>query len=274
LSLATAGHTARGASGLADCVAAHLGIALDKGQEDSEGRKVRTGFGQFLGRPPSEIPAAYLTYLGRGVVGTWHRFPELPRRIQEVLRNARGVYGYAGDNWLRDAVRRFGQLTHHLQLRASIVMDVLRTNGIGIDQGRQEEKAGKVRAEMEACRERLRKRGYLPGEQGCDKSLQSVLSQFRRENPDVELRTTPTGKWSTAEESLAELAAVDTFFADFTTFKNCEKLLSTYLKKMGQPRMHPRFGYLLETGRTYCGGGFNLQNLPREKDAESAAGTV
>src|SRR5262249_18628081 len=98
--------------------------------------------------------------------------------------------------------------------------------------------------------------------------------QFRRENPDVELRTTPTGKWSTAEENLAELAAVDTFFADFTTFKTCEKLLSTYLRKMGRPRLHPRFGYLLETGRTYCGGGFNLQNLPREKDAESAAGTV
>src|SRR5262249_33165126 len=97
--------------------------------------------------------------------------------------------------------------------------------------------------------------------------------QFRRENPDVELRTTPTGKWSTAEENLAELAAVDTFFADFTTFKTCEKLLSTYLRKMGRPRLHPRFGYLLETGRTYCGGGFNLQNLPREKDAESAAGT-
>src|SRR5262245_10218430 len=43
---------------------------------------------------------------------------------------------------------------------------------------------------------------------------------------------------------------------------------------MGQPRLHPRFGYLLETGPTYCGGGFNVQNLPREKDAESAAGTV
>src|SRR5262249_19848860 len=211
----------------------------------------------------------YLTYLGRDVIATWHLFEELHRQIQEVLRNASGVFGYAGDNWLQDAIGRFGPLTHHVQLRASIVMDVLRTNGIAIDQARQEEKAQKVRTEMESCRERLRLRGYLPGEPGCDKALQSILSQFRRENPDVELRTTPTGKWSTAEENLAELAAVDTFFADFSTFKTCEKLLSTYLKKMGQPRLHPRFGYLLETGRTYCGGGFHFHKLPREKDPAS-----
>jgi DNA polymerase I len=30
----------------------------------------------------------------------------------------------------------------------------------------------------------------------------------------------------------------------------------------------------LETGRTYCGGGFNLQNLPREKGADSVTNTI
>lgn len=43
---------------------------------------------------------------------------------------------------------------------------------------------------------------------------------------------------------------------------------------MGRPRLHPKFGYLLQTGRTYCGGGFNLQNLPKEKDEGDAAATV
>ena len=42
-----------------------------------------------------------------------------------------------------------------------------------------------------------------------------------------------------------------------------EKLESTYLSKMDRPRLHPRFNYLLRTGRTSCDG-FNLQNLPRE----------
>src|SRR5206468_11589295 len=71
-----------------------------------------------------------------------------------------------------------------------------------------------------------------------------------------------------------ELAHRDPFFADYATFKTAEKLLKTYLCKMGRARLHPRFGYLLQTGRTYCGGGFNLQNLPREKGEASAAATV
>ena len=53
-----------------------------------------------------------------------------------------------------------------------------------------------------------------------------------------------------------------------------EKMLSTYLTKMNRKRLRPRFGYLLQTGRTFCGGGFNLQNLPRETDESAAARTI
>ena len=35
---------------------------------------------------------------------------------------------------------------------------------------------------------------------------------------------------------------------------------------MDRPRLYPKFNYLLVTGRMSCGGGFNLQNLPRESD--------
>src|SRR5262249_30458662 len=140
---------------------------------------------------------------------------------------------------------------------------------------RREEKAARVREAQEACRERLRHPGYLPGQKGCDKALQSILSEFRREHPGVEMARTPSGKgWSTAEEDLADLAREDDFFADLLHFRAAEKLLSTYLTKMGRPRLHPKFGYLLQTGRTYCGGGFNLQNLPKEKDEGDVAATV
>jgi hypothetical protein len=60
LSLATAGHTARGESSLEDCVRAHLGPDLPKHLRDERGDDVRTGFGRFLGRTPHEIPEAYL----------------------------------------------------------------------------------------------------------------------------------------------------------------------------------------------------------------------
>jgi hypothetical protein len=56
LSLATAGHTARGESGLADCVSAHLGISLDKGQEDSGGRRCAPASANFWASRPRVSP--------------------------------------------------------------------------------------------------------------------------------------------------------------------------------------------------------------------------
>jgi hypothetical protein len=272
-SLATAGHTARGDCGLADSCRAHLGIDLDKHQADTKGKTVRTNFGEFLGKPPSSIPTEYLNYLAHDVIVTWHLFLELNRRIKELLQNANAVYGFVSPEWLKHVTSRFGPLTHHIQLKASILIEVLRSNGIGVDPNRREEKARKVQEALDSCKERMRRRGFLVDEPGSDKALQSILTELKRRSPALELKTTATGKWSTTEEDLAELADADGFFADYRTYKAAEKLLSSYLRKMGPARLHPQFGYLLETGRTYCRG-FTLQNLPREKDLKDAAATI
>jgi hypothetical protein len=266
LSLATAGHTALGEASLHDCALIHLGVTLQKDQTDSHGKKVRTSFGEFLGRPLSEIPAQYLIYLGQDALATFHLFGELHRLIKDVLQHSHNVWGFVNGDWLRDVVRRFGPLTHHVQLRCSILMDVLRSNGIGVCPTRREEKELKVRALANECKERLRRRGYLVGEKGNVKAMQSILEQFRRDHPDVELKRTESGKqWSTAEEDLADLAGLDSFFRDYASYHSAEKLLGTYLNKMGPTRIHARFNYLLVTGRTSCSG-FTLQNLPNEKD--------
>jgi hypothetical protein len=266
-SLATEGHPARGAASLYDCALAHLGVTLQKDQKDAQGRVVRTNFGQFLGKPPSTIPTEYLSYLAQDAIATWHLFWELHRLIKQVLQNAQTAYGCVSTQWLQDVIRRFGPLTHHIQLKASIVVDVLTANGIGIDQAQHEEKRSSVQAVLERCKERMRQRGFLVGEKGSGKALQSILNQFHREHSDVELERTASGKeWSTSEENLSELAREDPFFGDYIKYRQAEKLVSTYLCKMGKPRLHPKFGYLLATGRTYCGGGFNIQNLPQEQD--------
>ncbi len=275
LTLATEGHTARGDSSLTDCVRDLLGLDLPKILRDERGEAVRTGFGQFLGRLPREIPADYLTYAGRDTLATWLLFVEVNQRIRRVLSGSRGTWGFVDDAWLREVIGRFGPLTHHVQLRASILMDALRANGIAIDAVRRAQKLAQVQRLRESCRERLRRRGFLPGEPGCGKALQSVLAQYRREHPEVELRRTPAGnRYSTSEEDLAELAGDDGFFRDYLDYRAAEKLASTYLKGMGRDRLRAGFGFLLETGRTYCGGGFNLQNLPRESAELEAARTI
>jgi hypothetical protein len=275
LSLAIDGHTARGACGLDDCADELLGAALPKNLRDQEGNDVRTGFGRFLGRPLAEVPEAYLHYAAGDVLVTWHLFWELNRRIKLLLQQAGNVWGYGGETWLKEVVRRHGPLTHHVQLRAAILMDELTTNGIAIDSDRRDEKLRCVEAAKEECRERMRKRGYLVDQPGSRKAFQSILREFARNHPGIELKLTESGKGiSTALEDLAEAAAEDRFFKDYLTYKQLEKLASTYLNKMGRPRLHAKFGFLLDTGRTYCGGGFNLQNLPKEKDKSEAAATI
>lgn len=148
-------------------------------------------------------------------------------------------------------------------------------NGIAIDQARRAEKLKLVEAIRDEAAETLRRAGYLVGEPGSHKAMQSILAQFAREHPEVELALTPSGeKYSTAEEDLAPLASEGEFFAAYARYRAAEKLTSTYLRKMDRPRLHPRFGYLVDPGRTSCGGGFNLQNLPREKDEKAASNTI
>jgi hypothetical protein len=264
LSLATAGHPARGESALDDCVLAHLGLELPKDVKDAEGRDVRTGFGRYLGRPLDEVPEAYLRYAAGDPLATWHLFWELRKLISGVLGSSSRVWGYVGEPWLRDAARRHGPLTHHIQLRASILMDALNATGIAIDAARREEKLASVQAERARLRERLRLRGYLVGETGSSKAMQSILLRFARKHPEVPMRRTPSGRFSTAEDDLAALAPLDDFFTDYAGYRSAEKLESTYLAKMARPRVYPRFDYLLHTGRTSCSG-FVLQGLPKER---------
>jgi hypothetical protein len=90
------GHTARGCSGLADCVRAHLQLELTKDLRDRAGDAVRTGFGRYLGRPPSEVPEQHLAYLARDALAAFHLHAEFRALIGRLLRDAPGVWGYAG----------------------------------------------------------------------------------------------------------------------------------------------------------------------------------
>src|SRR5262249_18659250 len=148
-------------------------------------------------------------------------------------------------------------------------------NGVAVDRERSGEKARRVEEVMAERKERLRLRGFLVGEANSSKVLQKILERFHREHPEVEMhRTEPGERWSTAEEHLLDIAGEDDFFRDYLHYKSAEKLLGTYLRKMTCSRLHPGFGFLLATGRTWCGGGFNLQNLPREVGEKDATATI
>jgi hypothetical protein len=160
--LGSEGHTALGTgqSTLEHCAARYLGFSLPKDVRDSRGQDIRTSFGQWLGRHPREIEPVYLEYLGKDVLVTWLVFRRQREMLHELLRNNQGVFGYVSPQWLADQVRRWGWQTHHIQLKASIVLQAVTACGLGIDLDRRNDLVQQLDGVLAELRESLSRHGY------------------------------------------------------------------------------------------------------------------
>ena len=124
--LGTAGHTAsfKGQSTLEYCVQEHLDVELPKDTKDSRGKAVRLSYGQWLNQPPEKIDPIYLDYLAKDAMATYLLFVRLRSHLKELLvENSRDAWGYVSPEWLKGQIRRWGWQTHHIQLRAAIVLE-------------------------------------------------------------------------------------------------------------------------------------------------------
>lgn len=259
------GHPANrtGESTLDRCARDYLGVELDKHAKGVSGEEVRRGFGKFLGRHPREIPAAYLEYLAADALATALLFRELTGRIKTLLAGAGGAWGYVSPDWLAEQSEKWGPLTHHIQLKAAAALDAVTAAGIGIDLGVRDELLKEIQGEREQLRQQLEGMGYRPGE-GSSKALQERIARFAERHPEPKLERTATGKFSTDGEQLQRLADRDPFFRTLLDHRAADKLVGSFLEKLGSSRLHPSFDVLKNTGRTSSMGDINAQNLPRD----------
>lgn len=272
LSLARDGHTARGESSLAQCCSEFLGIKLEKRRTDDEGHDVRTGFGRFRGRHITAIPAEYLRYAAADVLATWHLFRRLITDIQVLYRDMTGIFGALDIDDLRNQIAKHGPLTHHIQLRVSIVCYQMIRNGISVDVDAASSRSAELDATIDKCVSELTKKGYVPGRAGNQAVLQKMIADIAGADPSLSIPRTPSGgRFSTTAEVLKPLGEIDPFFITFVELQHAGKLKKTCASRLTKPRVHPRFSYLLTTGRTCCSGAINLQNLPKEDPVEGGA---
>ena len=271
------GHAAigKGQSTLATCVSKCLGIELPKDELDEDGDDIRKGFNKYLHIPISDIATDALTYAANDVLATHSLLAELMRRLETLRQMAARCFGYVSRDHLADCWREYGPLTHDTQLRATIVFEEMRANGIHIDQERREQKLGDLDAILEEHGRLLTAAGIPIAGGGSAKAIQRRLEKIAADNPQLELSLTPVGKFSTKAEDLAEAAAYDAdgVLLKYVEYKAAEKLRNTYIEKMGA-RLHPRFGILMRTGRTNCTGDLALQTIPKELNATAATVTV
>ncbi len=266
--LASQGHTANGKGGstLEACVAEYLGLDLPKDGVDAHGNSIRLSFGQYLHRAAAEIEPIYLEYLAKDTLATFLVYNELLQRINDVLRESHNVWGFISQPWLAAQTKNFGPLTHHIQLPGAIVLREISGNGLAIDADHRDQLVQQLQEVREEHRAELRKLGYMPGQEGSHKALQEILHRFSAKHPAIHFsRTASRGDYATSEEALQALKGIEPFIDALLAYRAVDKLLSTFLEKMGRTRIHPSFEALVRTGRTSSFGELNAQNLPRDE---------
>ncbi|OWK37433.1 DNA polymerase [Fimbriiglobus ruber] len=266
LALGANGHTAAGVgeSTLDRCVAEHLGETLPKSQTDSQGRVVRLSFGRWLRRPSADIEPVYLDCLARVTAATFLLFGRLRAGLERLLAESGGSWGYVSPDWLAAQVQRWGWQTHHIQVRASIVLRAVTANGLTLDLDRRDELTARLQAEATRLREELRLHGYLAGQPGAEAALQSILRRLERTLPGVTFPRTAGGKYATSREALGEQAARVPFLVTLASYQAIESLLGGFVSRVRKRVVHPSFDPLVRSGRTSSFGELNAQNLPRE----------
>jgi hypothetical protein len=264
--LGTEGHTADGAgeSTLEACAARYLGIELPKDVCALDGRDIRTSYGRWLDRDSSEIEPVYLEYLARDVIATRAVCAALRSRIAALRAGAHGAWGFVSDRWLDDCRERFGPLTHHIQLKAAIVLQAVTANGMRIDAAARDRLVPELERERDRLRASLRDQGCLVDGTGSRKSLQTKFRKLEVQHPTVTFPRTESGEYATAADALSELVGAVPFVDELLAHRGVDKLLSSFLAKLDHPVVRPSFRTLTRTGRTSSFGELNAQNLPRD----------
>lgn len=269
--LATEGHPANGKneSDLEHCVEVYLGAELPKDTVDSKGKSVRLSYGQWLNRPPTEIEPVYLDYLAKDAIATWLVNKKIRDLLRPLLAQNTRTWGYVSPQWLRDVQQRWGLQTHHIQLRAAIVLKEITANGLHLDLSQREAVVLRLGYSRSRLSEALRRHGYLVGGTGSNKSLQAIFTRLERQHRDLYFAKTESGKFATSYEALQDLAGAVPFVRLLLEYREVDKLLGSFLNKMGKRVLHPSFNVLARSGRTSSFGEINAQNLPRNDDVRS-----
>jgi DNA polymerase I-like protein with 3'-5' exonuclease and polymerase domains len=184
--------------------------------------------------------------------------------LVDLLNSSTETWGFVPGPWLAEQARRWGLQTHHIQLKASIVLDAISANGLTLDAQRTGARVTELECSLKAMEQELRDHGYMPGQKGCDKALQAILTRLERAHPECDFPRTASGKYSKSAEAIGELAATVPFLTTLFKYNEVKKLLSCYFGRMRRLVVHPSFNVLARTGRTTSFGEINAQNLPRD----------
>jgi len=197
----------------------------------------------------------------------WSRdVPPTPERLVYALADARNTWDlYETLLHVHDYPR---SLTHDIQLKGAIALMDCEYRGVPFNLERQGEFMRACDDDIAAHLEHLVARGYVPKKKGNTKDLQRILTeeetagdfQLPRLETAAALRK-PVRPIATGADELAKFKDKSMFLHHYLAWKETAKL-KTFVEKLDQPMIYPRYDTMKNTGRTGSSKP-NIQNLPR-----------
>lgn len=231
LHLATVGFVPHGGQwSLAYISQKFLNVELDKNDD------IRNNFEQWQNRPLSEIPMDFLEYGAKDAIATWYCY--------------NSMLPYVSSTGTKTC------LTHTIQIAGSLALNRIYKRGIGFDLEKSQKLKEEIELEMNQLQERLATYGWVRGIKGCNDRYAEIVRDYYQ----LPLPVTETGVVSSKAEDL-ENYKDNPFVAAYLKFHELEKQLS-FFGDLNEPRIHPRYNPILNTGRTSCSKP-NFQQLPR-----------
>ena len=232
----------------------YIGVELPKDVKSSDGQEIRTTFSRFLNRDMTveyeDMPFEYLQYVGADAIATYFVAQKLLTEASELSR--------------QHGVDETKLLSQALQAKAAYALSYVSNHGMSVDLERVDKETSALNAGNEELRQTLVKLGWTDPGDGISNELRAILEQLDTEN-NLDLSRTPTGKISASVDALEKHLRIP-FIEAWLRYAKNKKILQ--FLKYDKPRIHPRFGALVSTGRTSSSNP-NFQNLPRDSRVRS-----
>lgn len=214
-----------------------LNRKIEKGVE-------RVTFGQYLGKPLSEISDAHKRYAMDDVIHTYDAYIVLLKKIK--MHDTEGTL-----------------LSHDIQVKGAIGLDEIFKNGIGFDHEQKKKVLDNLDKELTILAKKLAMWGWIKGKKGNKQVVFDVIKDlgFADKLP----RTAKSKELDTSKDALKSYTHFS-FIKDFLRYQYLDKQ-GTFIRKIKDERIHPEYKTIVNTGRVSCSGkrtnSCNFQQLPK-----------
>ena len=199
-----------------------LNRKIEKGVE-------RVTFGQYLGKPFSEISDAHKRYAMDDVIHTYDAYIVLLKKIK--MHDTEGTL-----------------LSHDIQVKGAIGLDEIFKNGIGFDHEQKKKVLDNLDKELTILAKKLAMWGWIKGKKGNKQVVFDVIKDlgFADKLP----RTAKSKELDTSKDALKSYTHFS-FIKDFLRYQYLDKQ-GTFIRKIKDERIHPEYKTIVNTGRTSC----------------------